>query len=370
MASLIKRKNGFYAQWYDTTRTPNRKRFSLKTSERGIARRRIAKLERDTERGLFDPWVDDPFTYDRIVTESPTISTAVHRFLEEKRKADLSENTVALYRYDLGTLSGMIGREKLIERITAAQIEPFVHDPSIAKSTRHKRYRIASIFLNWCKNEKYLAKNPIADVAKPRKPDKLPKVVKPEELERICSRLHEDYERKVDTYNGVKEGDLIWMIPLFRFALYSGMRVSELARLRWKHIDSDNRLIYIHIQKNRKAQTIPLNKRLAEILQTLSNGGPMDYVFKSPRLSTRERSTRAFALRVNSTFVKYRKAAGIDKPLTIHSTRHGFCTMLAEANRSAVVIKEAARHADIQTSMRYVHLSNEHLKRELDDVFG
>jgi hypothetical protein len=33
------------------------------------------------------------------------------------------------------------------------------------------------------------------------------------------------------------------------------------------------------------------------------------------------------------------------------------------------VIKEAARHADIQTSMRYVHMANEALKAEIEGPF-
>jgi len=43
--------------------------------------------------------------------------------------------------------------------------------------------------------------------------------------------------------------------------------------------------------------------------------------------------------------------------------------MLAEAGEPAVIIKEAARHADISTSLRHVHLANEHLRKEIEDVF-
>jgi site-specific recombinase XerD len=44
--------------------------------------------------------------------------------------------------------------------------------------------------------------------------------------------------------------------------------------------------------------------------------------------------------------------------------------MLAQAGKPAYVIKAAARHSDIQTSMIYVNLSNEHLRSEMDDAFG
>lgn len=66
----------------------------------------------------------------------------------------------------------------------------------------------------------------------------------------------------------------------------------------------------------------------------------------------------------------YRDAAGIDCPITLHGLRHGFCTMLAKAGKSAVVIKELARHRSIETSMRYVHMAQRHLRSEIDSVFG
>jgi site-specific recombinase XerD len=45
-------------------------------------------------------------------------------------------------------------------------------------------------------------------------------------------------------------------------------------------------------------------------------------------------------------------------------------TKLTEAGKPLYVIKEAARHADVSTSMIYVHMANKHLKSELDDVYG
>jgi hypothetical protein len=51
------------------------------------------------------------------------------------------------------------------------------------------------------------------------------------------------------------------------------------------------------------------------------------------------------------------------------SLGHGFCTALAEAGKSSAVTKEAARMADIQTSVRYVNVINEASKKEVEDVF-
>jgi len=185
----------------------------------------------------------------------------------------------------------------------------------------------------------------------------------------MCEALREEYETLREE-GKCRDGQLIWYIPLFRFAFYTGMRASELGRLRWDHIDFDRGLIYIYKQKNKKEQTIPLIDKAREVLNGLERGAPEEFVFTSPRQTSTERSIRAFRDKASRTFLRARRQAEIDRPITFHSLRHDFCAMLAQAGKPAYVIKAAARHADIQTSMIYVNLSNEHLKSELDDVFG
>lgn len=56
---------------------------------------------------------------------------------------------------------------------------------------------------------------------------RLPEAVTQSELKLICETLRENYEAKRDR-GLVQEGEMIWQIPLFKFALYTGMRASEL----------------------------------------------------------------------------------------------------------------------------------------------
>jgi integrase/recombinase XerD len=148
------------------------------------------------------------------------------------------------------------------------------------------------------------------------------------------------------------------------------MRISELARLRWQDIDFEHELIYIRMQKNRKEQTILLNQKASCILGELQSERVLGhYVFNSPHGPQEDRSIRTWCQNVSKTFTRYREKAEIGRPITFHGLRHGFCTLLAEAGKSAATIQAAARHEDIATSMKYVHLSNEHLKGEIEEAF-
>ena len=65
-----------------------------------------------------------------------------------------------------------------------------------------------------------------------------------------------------------------------------------------------------------------------------------------------------------------REAAGIERKITPHGLRHRYCTKIAESGANAFTIAAAARHADVKTSQRYVNISNQRLRSDLDAIFG
>ena len=368
MATLLKQDGNYYLQFFSTDRHPKRKKVALKTRRKRSAKRKQRELEDAFVEGIYDPWANDPFTYDEPDRENPTIQQALSRFLERKRKDGRARSTIRTYEEVVGIFSGSVGKDTSLEAITGKDLRAFVRDPALAKATQHKRYGHLRTFFRWCIQEDLLLSSPLEEVAKPKKPSKLPKAITEEELEQVCQAVQKDYEEK-RAKNQVRKGQNIWRVPLFWFAFYTGMRGSELGRLRWRHIDYDRQLIYIYKQKNGKEQTIPLNQKARAVLEEVEEGAPADYVFRAPNFEGKEREARYFRERASRAFRKARKRAGIERKLSFHSLRHGFCTRLAEAGKPLQVIKKAARHADVETSMIYVHMANEHLKSELDDVF-
>lgn len=369
---LINRNGTYYALFSDANRQPGERRFSLRTKQKSVARRLLIELEDDWRAGVFDPWRDDPRTY-KAAPEPPAalaLSEAVDRFLNGKAEAGRSENTVNTYRDVLKLLRRSAGDSTLLTAVRPAHILPVVRDATIAKATRYKRFGHLRSFFRWCLKHTELAADPLADVEKPAKPHKLPKTVTRDELDLICRALETDYRDKRSA-GLVNEGEMIWRVPLFRFAFFTGMRASELARLRWRDLDFDKRLVSIYEQKNGKEQTIPLNRSAQEALCGVGRRSGDEYVFCAPgSVKTRERSITRFRENTSRAFREARKAAGIERPVSFHSLRHGFCSALAEAGKPLYIIKEAARHADVSTSLIYVHLANTHLKAELDDVFS
>ena len=368
MAALLERSDGYYAQFYDESRNPKRKRFSLKTNRKRTAQKLLIQFEDDYLEEEFDPWMDDPWSYDGDQFEEIDLEAAKNRYLNRKRSDGKTENTIRTYREVIELLIDEVGQNTLLDAVRSSEVRQFIRDTSLAKATQRKRFNQLKTFFRWCRKEKLLKENPLKQVEAPEKPDKLPKAITGEELKEVCEAVRDDYAAK-RIKGHVQQGGLVWRIPLFKFAYYTGMRGSEIARLRWEHIDFDKGLIYIREQKNRKEQTIPLNSKAREVLEDVERKDPDDYVFQSPSFDGKERNPKWFRENVSDAFREARKDAGLREELSLHSLRHGFCTALAEAGKSAVVIKEAARHADISTSMRYVHMANEQLKSDVEDAF-
>jgi integrase len=237
----------------------------------------------------------------------------------------------------------------------------------------------------------------MAGLTRPPQPQKIPRNVTARELDRICEALRADYQEK-RRQNACRPGELLWLEQAFRFAFLTGLRASEIARLRWGHVDLPRRRLYLFRQKSGREEALPLSRKATALLEALANefpvgpgvegeageamgkgelgmSRPSGYVFSSPvgsrsSASCKKRSTASFAGRISRAFTHYRKAAGIQRPVTFHGLRHGFCTTLAEAGKSGPVIQAAARHRELSTAMQYVHLTGDYLRRQLDDAFG
>jgi len=62
------------------------------------------------------------------------------------------------------------------------------------------------------------------------------------------------------------------------------------------------------------------------------------------------------------------KAAGIKKQLTFHTARHTYATGFLNAGGKVEVLQRILGHADIKTTMVYVHISRERLKDEAANI--
>ena len=368
MASIFDRSGNYYAQFYDSDRSPKRKRFSLRTSNRKEARRRLTDFERAYDTGEFDPWHDDPFSSgtDEEEDQGPeTVGEAIETFCEAKKEQGRTESTIRNYRKQWRLFRRRVGSETRLDNLKPGDVRSFVYDSEVKATTGANRYRHIGAVLRWTGHESV-----IDAVEKPKTGEKLPKALRQDELRSICLEAVKDYRQK--RHKGhCRPREVLWIVPAIRFAYFTGLRGQELARVRWSHVDLERHQLTIYRQKNGDESTVPLIEPARKILRCLYDGEKGNtFVFRSPGCDPEKRSARRFREHLSRKFAEWRDEAGVRSELTLHSTRHGFATRLAENGASAVAIKSALRHSNLSTSMKYIHMAGKQLQSEVEAAFA
>ncbi|MGD8401650.1 MAG: tyrosine-type recombinase/integrase [Bacillota bacterium] len=140
---------------------------------------------------------------------------------------------------------------------------------------------------------------------------------------------------------------------MFMAAYSGGLRVSEIAHLKISDIDSENMQIFIRQGKGNLDRFTLLSKNLLDILRLYWwQYRPQDWLFPG-KISGQPLSIRA----IQHAFLKMRTEAGINKKATIHSLRHSFATHLLEDGTDIVRIQKLLGHANIRTTLLYLHVA-------------
>lgn len=296
----------------------------------------------------WDPWTDDPWKE----REQVSLREATARFVNRKRREGRSPHTTRTYQMHQRGLRRVTGDVQL-RVVKPSDVTAFISDTSVSAATRKSRYRHVRAFFRWCKKEGLLDESPLR-MEEPKVRRELPKAISDDQLREIEAALREDFAVKA-AKGQVKGRRLLWAIPAFWIALYTGLRRSELVRLRWDDVRDDS--LFMREQKSGREEILPISPHAIRIIEE----HPREHRYVIGLSEGRG----GLGHRLSKIFRRYRREAGLPEHLSFHSLRHGFCTLLAENGFTAAEIKRLARHADITTSMRYVHLDDDHLKRRL-----
>ncbi|HEX8460528.1 MAG TPA: tyrosine-type recombinase/integrase [Segetibacter sp.] len=191
------------------------------------------------------------------------------------------------------------------------------------------------------------------EIPRPKKRLILPKVLAEDELGRLFKALSNRKHKAM------------------LFTAYSaGLRVSEVAALKLRNIDSGRMQILVEQGKGKKDRYVTLSPVLLDILRQyllLEKVRPREYLFES------EQTRTAYPIRtLQQIFYNAKENSGIKKEVGIHSLRHSFATHLLEKGTDIRYIKDLLGHFNIKTTERYLHVSNKALVNivsPLDDLY-
>lgn len=131
----------------------------------------------------------------------------------------------------------------------------------------------------------------------------------------------------------------------------TGLRVSEVCRLKVSDIDGARGLIHVRLGKGRKDRYVMLPRRLYEALRGYwAKVRPTgDWLFPG-------KSTHLHPSTVNKALSAAVRATKLNKRVSVHTLRHSFATHLLELGTDIRIIQALLGHASIRTTMGYTHV--------------
>ncbi len=182
-----------------------------------------------------------------------------------------------------------------------------------------------------------------------REPRRLPIILSPAEVARL-----------LDAAPGLKYRAALGV------AYGAGLRAAEVVSLKVADIDSDPERMVIRVEqgKGRKDRYAMLSEPLLDLLRAWWLAArargvmlPGGWLFPGQNpvnpLTTRQ---------LNRAFHGAREAAGIDKPVSLHTLRHCFATHLLEQKVDIRVIQVLLGHKKLDTTGRYTQVASKTLR--------
>jgi len=174
------------------------------------------------------------------------------------------------------------------------------------------------------------------DIPLPKKPQKLPVVLSPEEVVHFLNCVDCGKHRVILTT-----------------CYAAGLRISEAVRLKAAAIDSARMVVRVEQGKGRKDRYVMLSPMLLEILRSYWRAvHPKEWLF--PGFHDDRPITKDA---VEAACQKAHRLAGLSKPVTPHSLRHAFAVHLLESGTDLRTIQLLLGHRSLATTAKYLRIA-------------
>jgi site-specific recombinase XerD len=136
--------------------------------------------------------------------------------------------------------------------------------------------------------------------------------------------------------------------------IYSaGLRGQEVVNLKISDIDFQRKTIHIRQSKYKKDRILPLSDYMAKGLRKyIAAENPHIWLFNGKEPDKRY-SVRGLSWVMRETL----KKTSIKKDVNLHSLRHTYATHLLEEGLNIVTLKNLLGHAEVATTMVYLHIA-------------
>lgn len=280
----------------------------------------------------------------REKTSFTIVEQAIHAVPEFKKVVSKLEQQVTLRGQSKSTLNNYIRRialfvihfQELPENISEDEINEYLvalaRDPKSPSrsSFKHMVYGLRYYYRLLGDNKRAIALPSLKQDAK------LPVILNPSELKELF-----------------KAPSLLKHRIVLTLIYSAGLRGQEAINLKISDIDFERKTIHIRQSKYKKDRIVPLSDYMAKGLKKyLKAENPHLWLFNG-----KEPDGRYSVRGLSWVFRESLRKTTITKKVNLHSLRHSYATHLLEGGVNIVTLKELLGHAEITTTMIYLHVA-------------
>ena len=137
-----------------------------------------------------------------------------------------------------------------------------------------------------------------------------------------------------------------YFFPMFMVALYAGLRLGEIFRLKWSDIREN--YFVIEITKNNRKRFVPIHPVVREILNALpkENEFIIDIPHRRPDV-------------IRKVWASVKEKAGIEPSARFHDLRHTHASLLLSVGTDLRTIQAILGHSSLKMVEAYTHTTND-----------
>ena len=269
----------------------------------------------------------------------------------------LSPRTRSAYRRDLALFSEELKRLEIedpgkVGEHQGRQLVARLHRRGLGPRSLQRLLSALRSFYRWMMREGFAEHNPATAVKAPKSPSKLPATLDSDAVTRLL-------DIKADSPLAIRDKAIM---ELF---YSSGLRLSELASLRWDQIDPTSGLITV-TGKGNKTRVVPVGSYAAKALTAWRKARGNFAGFDEPHIFVSNRGSPISTRTIQSRIRYWAKKQGLPQQVYPHLLRHSFASHMLESSGDLRAVQELLGHADISTTQVYTHLDFQHLAKVYD----
>jgi site-specific recombinase XerD len=306
---------------------------------------------------------------------------------EDLRRRDAAERTRRAYAADLRQFTEWVAAARLVPpQVGPREVRRYVarlsNGGAAPASTARKLAAVRALFSSQ-REHGAIAGNPADLVATPRRPSRLPRVLREREVGELLESIPAsgglgadragggNGEGGASGANGASGALGLRDRAMFELAYACGLRAEEIVTLRSSDVDHDGEQLRVE-GKGRKTRYVPVGElALAAVRDYLERGrpalamnrtrppgaqAPREHLFLSK--SGRPLSTSDVRRRLRTWTAR----TGVGAGASPHTLRHSFATHLLDGGADLRTIQELLGHASVSTTQVYTRVESARLK--------